>query len=250
MWSVVIVHFGVMMASATAGFLSFKPPEKEWEKIQVLMVDQNLVESTELEDTVGRQLDDNTLLPDESTESSDQDSDTAPESSEPEQSAWRLRTPEEIKQTQLSPSKRSDSSSSSSRDSEPTNSAQEIRDRAKNRIQKINLTVEIPGAAEGQSEVSNNVARKYGNALYSLFKRRWEEPSTSVVPPDERIVKMRLVISRNGHLRRASFSERSGSMLMDQSVQKLFRESFNLPAPSDYGISRDPFIITVTFKLE
>lgn len=174
-----------------------------------------------------------------------------PESATESVSRQRLRTPEEIRRDALRPVQRQVAprreSPQRNRTVAPID-ADSIAERLTQSVKNMNVTIKLPAGAA--STVSANELQRYLSAISQVLHQAWDQPTSASVPANQRVSRVRLVVTGEGRIVNAALAESSGSSVMDRSVLAIFDHQDQLPAPRRYGIAESRFTVTIAFTLD
>ncbi len=172
------------------------------------------------------------------------------ERTESKETAPRLRTAEEIRRDALRPI---ESPPPVRRTTRPVQrpvdiDADSIAKRLRESVENVNVSIKLPSGAA--STVTTDELQRYLGAISSVLYRAWQQPSAASVPANQRVAKVRLIVTDTGNIVNAALASSSGSAVMDQSVLAIFERQKTLPAPNRYGIDDSRFSVTIAFELE
>jgi TonB family protein len=166
------------------------------------------------------------------------------------ENAPRLRTAEEIRRSALRPIENPPPVQRTTRPVQrPVEiDADSIAKRLRESVENVNVSIKLPSGAA--STVTTDELQRYLGAISSVLYRAWRQPSAASVPENQRVAKVRLIVTDTGNIVNAALANSSGSAVMDQSVLAIFERQKTLPAPNRYGIDDSRFSVTIAFEIE
>jgi len=177
---------------------------------------------------------------------------TAEKQPEPEKKKndWQARSAADIRESaRLDPV---ESTETSRTPRQPLVDASQFARQLESQLNALQQREQATSSSSSQSSrrASENVIRQYVQAVGSLLRRRWQQPSRQSIPKHVPAPVVHLVIRRDGTVQGATLSTESGLAAMDSSIRQLLQRTKKLPAPSRYGIDRHSLNINVRFVLE